>query len=68
MTFRIVGWDPEQQQEPKATHVDAWYDRHTRLWVIQCLDEDGYQVGDAQYVYGKKDAMDRKAELERELK
>lgn len=67
MTFSIVGWDPDQE-ERKATHVDAWYDRHTRLWVVQCLDDEGYQVGDATYVYGKASAMITKAQLEGELK
>lgn len=66
MIFEIVGWTPNDTEQ-KITSVDAWYDRHTRLWVVQCLDADGYQVGDATYVYGKKDAMEVKADLEREL-
>lgn len=46
--------------------VDAWYDRHTRLWIIQLRNKDGYQVGDAVIVYGKADAMKRTAELKAE--
>lgn len=68
MTIRIEGWNPEDAQESKATHVDAWYDRHTRLWVVQMLDDNGYQVGDAEYVYGKAAAMAVKAEKENSLK
>jgi hypothetical protein len=29
--------------------IDKWYDRHTKLWVIQCKNKDGYQIGDAFY-------------------
>ncbi|MBQ6679512.1 MAG: hypothetical protein IJM76_05760 [Lachnospiraceae bacterium] len=53
--------------DDRVVSVDAWYDRHTRLWVIERLNKDGYQIGDAIYVYGKKDAMEIKAELEREI-
>ena len=65
MTFKIKGFT---DTEPIATHVDAWYDRHTRLWVIQKLTDEGYQVGDAVYVYGKADAMETKKQMEEELK
>jgi hypothetical protein len=29
--------------------IDAWYDRSLRLWTCLWLDEEGYQVGTAQY-------------------
>ena len=46
--------------------VDAWYDPHTKLWVIQKLNKEGFQVGDATIVHGKKDAMRTKKEIETE--
>ena len=66
--IKITGWTDEITGESfgaedliefdeAVASVDAWYDRHTRLWVIQLLNKDGYQVGDAKYVYGKADAM-----------
>lgn len=29
-----------------VTEINAWYDRHTRDYVIEKLNKDGYQVGD----------------------
>lgn len=66
MAFTIKGYDYERERKKKVVSVDAWYDRHTRLWCIQLEDENGYQIGDAEWVYGKTDAMARKAELEAE--
>lgn len=68
MIFTINGYDfgDGLVEENKVVSVDAWYDRHTRLWCIQLEDENGYQVGNAEWVYGKADAMARKAELEEE--
>jgi len=37
--------------------VDYWYDRHTRSWVVQCVDSQGNQVGEARYVYTKLEAQ-----------
>lgn len=36
--------------------LDRWYDRQTRSWVIQLLDPEGNQVGEAIYVASKKEA------------
>ena len=64
MTFKIVGWDPEESHfDETVASIDAWYDRYTKLWVIQKLNKDGYQIGDATYVAGKKAAMKEAAEL-----
>ena len=30
-----------------AAKISAWYDRHTRDYVIQLLNKDWYQIGDA---------------------
>ena len=31
-----------------------WYDRSTKSWIVQTLDQDGNQIGDADYC-GYKD-------------
>ena len=66
MKFEIIGFDYDAQFDETVVTVDAWYDRHTRLWVVQKLNKDGYQVGDADYVYGKADAMRVKKETEKD--
>lgn len=30
-----------------VSNVVAWYDRHTRDYVIQLLNKEGFQIGDA---------------------
>ena len=52
--------------DTKVAAIDAWYDRHTRLWVVQKLNKDGFQIGDAEIVYGKAMAMKVKEELKAE--
>lgn len=49
-----------------VTQIDAWYDRHTRLWCIEKQNKDGYQVGDAIWVYGSKDKDITVADLKAE--
>ena len=39
-------------------HLTAiWYDRHTRSWVVQLLDDRGNQIGDADFVATKSSAV-----------
>ena len=61
---KCFDWEALIENPRKAVKVDAWYDVHTKLWCIQKLDEDGYQVGDAEYVYGKANATQVKEEWE----
>ena len=42
--------------------VEKWYDRHSRNWIVQLLDAEGNQVGNAIYVYTKGEA-EREIEL-----
>ena len=56
-----------QEFDEKVVKIEAWYDRHCRLWVIQKLNKEGFQIGDAVYLWGKKDAMEYKKELEKEF-
>jgi len=37
--------------------VDTWYDRQTRSWVTQLLNEEGNQIFDAFYAGNKEDAL-----------
>lgn len=59
--MRIIGFKPltdeeiERRERPVST--DRWYDRQTRCWVVQSLNADGTQVGDATYVHGKDEAI-----------
>lgn len=46
--------------------VEAWYDRHTRDYCIQCLNKDGYQVGDAIRVGDKESKRKVVEDLRRE--
>lgn len=52
--------------DEKIAYIDCWYDKHTKLWVLQKMNKDGYQIGDAYYIYGKKTAMEYKKQLEQE--
>ena len=36
--------------------IDKWYDKFTKSWVVQLKDENDYQIGDAIYVYSKREA------------
>lgn len=63
--INLKNYEAPEFDETVAT-IDCWYDRHERLWVLQKLNKDGYQVGDAMYVYGKKDAKKFADDLRRE--
>lgn len=47
--------------------VDRWYDRRTRSWVVQTLDGEGNQVGDAYYTGVKSDAIHTQRAMEADL-
>lgn len=36
--------------------VDAWYSRSDEHWIVQRLDAEGNQIGDAQFPYHSVDA------------
>lgn len=39
-----------------GTHVDMWYNPHTRDWVVQLKDAQCNQIGDAQFSYTREEA------------
>ena len=36
---------------------ETFYDHHIRLWTMIDLDDDGYQIGCADYTVDRKEAM-----------
>ena len=54
MTLTLMVEEVEEF-DTKVTMIDAWYDRHSRNYIIQLKNKDGYQVGDAIYCGNKKD-------------
>lgn len=53
--MRIIGSSPKHSwlDDPVIVRTDFWYDRHTRLWVVEDKDAEENTVGDARY-YGSK--------------
>ena len=47
--------------------VEYWYDPHTKSWVVQRKNNKGDQIGNADYVYSKKEALDLAKEYEEEF-
>lgn len=53
--------------ERKCTGIECWYDPHYRHWVLYPVDENGYQLDEATYGFGKKEAVQMKKDMEAEL-
>ena len=75
MTIRIlaVNGTPYEEheyledREKEVRKVECWYDRHFRHWVLYPVDAEGNQLEEATYCFGKKEAMQAKAEMEERL-
>ena len=52
--------------ELEVNHIEYWYDRRTRSWVIQRMDKQRNQIGEAIYV-GTKECMMHELELLKDL-
>lgn len=59
----IIKLDYESTFDEKVVSIDAWYDRHTRLYCIQLLNKDGYQVGNAIWCPDKETKNKEVADL-----
>ena len=46
--------------DTKPAKIDSWYDRRSRVWVVQTLNAAGDQLGDASYAGTK---LGRDAEI-----
>lgn len=50
--------------DEKIDHVRVWYDRHIRLWTIEKLNAEDFQIGACEYCPTKAEAFALKAEIE----
>lgn len=37
------------ERETKPHHIEYWYDRSQKVWVIQVIAEDGFEYTDGDY-------------------
>ena len=69
---KINGKTIEKQEKEKLEdlyiphHIDRWYNRHQRLWVVQLKDRYDNQIKDSIYVHGKQEAINIEKELKKE--
>ncbi len=47
---------PKKEYSKEQLKIERWYDRSSKNWIVQLLDPEGNQVGNAIYVYSKKEA------------
>lgn len=47
----------ESQFDETPAIIEKWYDRKTRSWVIQTLNKERFQIGEAQYFGTKQEAI-----------
>ena len=50
-------WDGSETFDETVSEVKMWYDRHERSWRVWAENAEGYQIGDAYYVYSKQEAI-----------
>ncbi len=53
--------------EATAVRVEKWYDRRSRNWIVQKLDAEGNQVGDAGIVGTRQGAEIYAAAFKKEI-
>lgn len=53
-------------EDRKAVAIEMWYDRHRREWVLYPVDNEGNQLNEAVYGFGKDEAKRIRKELEAE--
>ena len=57
--MKIVGYNKEFKEDLPPVKVDVWYFNEQKSWVVQLKDEENNQVGEADYIYYKKEALKR---------
>lgn len=71
MEFKLiidgVEWEPTMN-EAKAVKIEAWYDRHIKLWTLYPIDEEGNQLAGASYAGNRAEMEYMKRELEVEYR
>ena len=63
MGFKIKGKTNTPEGFMKPHRVDKWYTGRKNGWVVQTLDKHDNQIGEAEYVYHKHDAEQRRKDL-----
>jgi len=58
--MRIFGFDFKDRD---IDHVEVWYNRHEKSWVIQTNDKEGCQVGSSRYQHQKPKVSELKKEF-----
>ncbi|MBC8569917.1 hypothetical protein [Zongyangia hominis] len=67
MPIRIIGYEPEDIEDPKPDVVNVWYDDYVNKWTVQVIDEAGDQFGDLEFMVDEAAALQRKRALEGEI-
>lgn len=67
MPIRIIGYEPEDIEDPKPDVVNVWYDDYVNKWTIQVVDEAGDQFGDLEFMADEVSAQQRRHSLEEEI-
>jgi len=47
--------------------IEYWYDKYTKSWVVRKIDFEGNQIGNAYYVYSKREALDIVNEFNKDI-
>lgn len=68
MIIKVDGieYTPDEH-EAKADHIEMWYDRHFRHWVLYPVDAEGNQLTEARYGFGKAEAARIRQDMENEM-
>lgn len=48
-----------------VTKVEIWYDKISKVWIVQCKDAEGGQIGNADYAPNKTSARKLRDEYKR---
>ena len=57
MTYRYINL-VHKEIDTAITEVRYWYDRSLRLWIVTDHNKAGDQIGEADYPYGKRYAIE----------
>tara|TARA_R110002020_G_scaffold82438_1_gene204059 strand:+ start:397 stop:849 length:453 start_codon:yes stop_codon:yes gene_type:complete len=53
----MTAWIDEAMRKQRTALIEVWWDSQQRLWVTVSKDEDGNQIGDAEWNAHKRDAV-----------
>jgi hypothetical protein len=67
MEFRIINPEPIPENQFVPHHVDVWYDRHERMWIIELKDIYENSLDPIERRYSKVDALKVKESFEKEF-